>query len=182
MNMSAHENYNKLVFAGPVGAGKSTAIAAISETPPVSTEETLSSGAMGDKTTTTVALDYSFLNLEGSIIHIYGMPGQARLGFMRNIVLEGALGVVLLLNGESEEVYNDASYWLRSIREISPQLNVVIGITKTENNPDLSLNELRGSISQIDPKAPILSVDAREEDDMKQLLKILLALHMAQAV
>lgn len=180
--MSDISKYNKLVFAGPVGSGKSTAIAAISETPPVSTEEILSSGAMGDKTTTTVALDYSFLKLDGAIVHLYGMPGQSRLGFMRNIVLEGALGVVLLLNGESEDIYKDADYWLSSIREISPRINVVIGITKTENAPDLSLHKLRESVSQVDLTAPILSVDAREEEDIKQLLKILLALHMARAV
>ena len=53
----------KLLFAGPVGSGKTTAIAAISDSQPIGTEVPLSDGAMGDKTSTTVALDYSFVRL-----------------------------------------------------------------------------------------------------------------------
>ncbi|MGM0562929.1 MAG: GTP-binding protein [Pseudomonadota bacterium] len=179
--MTDAAKYSKLVFAGPVGAGKSTAIAAISESPPVSTEETLSGGPMGEKTTTTVALDYSFLRIDGTVVHLYGMPGQGRLGFMRHIVLDGALGAVLLLDGSSPEVYEDARHWLTSLRELNPQLNIVIGVTKTENSPELSLSQLRETVVPIEPKAPILSVDARETEDIKQLLQILLALHLTQA-
>lgn len=170
-------DYNKLVFAGPVGAGKSTAIQSISDSAPVSTEVPLSSGPMGEKTTTTVALDYSFLSLNGQILHIYGLPGQGRLAFMRDIILDGALGVVLLLDGSSDSVYEDAKSWLASVLEINEDINFVIGITKSDIASKLSLTELRNVVAQFVPTAPILSVDAREQEDIKQLLQILVATH-----
>lgn len=169
--------YNKLVFAGPVGAGKSTAIQSISSSAPVSTDVPLSSGPMGEKTTTTVALDYSFLNLNGDILHIYGLPGQGRLSFMRDIVLDGALGVILLLDGSTPDIYDNAHHWLSSIKEINESVNFVIGITKSDIASELSLTELRNVVGQFAPTAPILSVDAREQNDIKQLLQILVAIH-----
>ncbi len=48
---------NTLVFVGGMGAGKTTAVPAISDVEPVGTEMPLSQDADGDKTYTAVALD-----------------------------------------------------------------------------------------------------------------------------
>lgn len=78
---------NKLVFVGGMGAGKTTAVRAISDVEPVSTEMPLSQDAYGDKTYTTVALDYSSIELEdGELLHVYGVPGQKYLDFMWPLV------------------------------------------------------------------------------------------------
>ena len=83
---------NKLVFVGSMGAGKTTAVRAISDVEPVSTEMPMSSDAMGDKVETTVALDYSSIELDdGELLHVYGVPGQRYLDFMWPMVCEGAL-------------------------------------------------------------------------------------------
>ena len=60
MNLPA----NKLVFVGGMGAGKTTAVRAISDIEPVSTEMPLSEDAQADKFETTVALDYSSIELD----------------------------------------------------------------------------------------------------------------------
>ena len=73
----------KIVFTGPMGAGKTTAIRAISDAPPVSTEVGNSDRQSSVKESTTVALDYGELTLEdGTCLRIYGTPGQARFSFM----------------------------------------------------------------------------------------------------
>ena len=54
----------KLVFVGEMGAGKTTAIRSISDQEPVSTEMPISDEVTGDKTHTTVALDYSSIALD----------------------------------------------------------------------------------------------------------------------
>ena len=46
----------KLAFVGDMGAGKTTAIRAISDREPISTEMPISHGAHGEKTHTTVAM------------------------------------------------------------------------------------------------------------------------------
>ena len=48
----------KVVFTGPMGAGKTTAIRGISQGQTLSTEVPISQGAQGDKRFTTVGLDY----------------------------------------------------------------------------------------------------------------------------
>ena len=68
---------HKILFAGPVGAGKTTAIASISDIPVVQTEAKATDDVAMRKANTTVAMDYGTLNLDGvAKIHLYGTPGQ----------------------------------------------------------------------------------------------------------
>ncbi|HNC18758.1 MAG TPA: GTP-binding protein, partial [Accumulibacter sp.] len=50
--------HNKIIFSGTVGAGKSTAIASLSDIPPVATEALATDATAQLKKTTTVAMDY----------------------------------------------------------------------------------------------------------------------------
>ena len=55
----------KLIVTGSMGAGKTTVVSTISDIPPIRTDVPISSDkARGDKTTTTVALDYGSLTLD----------------------------------------------------------------------------------------------------------------------
>ena len=95
---------NKLVFVGVMGAGKTTAVRAISDVEPVSTEMPLSEHATADKTETTVAMDYSSIALDdGELLHVYGVPGQRYLDVMWPLVADGALGVVVLVSAGTPE-------------------------------------------------------------------------------
>lgn len=84
---SERVRHNKIIFSGTVGAGKSTAINALSDILPVSTEALASDEIAGIKKTTTVAMDYGVLNLpDGEKVMLYGTPGQERfsLGYDRD--------------------------------------------------------------------------------------------------
>jgi|AntRauTorcE11897_2_1112592.scaffolds.fasta_scaffold09141_3 signal recognition particle receptor subunit beta len=174
--MNTVANYNKLLFGGPVGSGKTTAISSIADAAPVSTEAPLSTGPMGDKTDTTVAMDYSTLTLDEHTVHLFGLPGQQRFAFMRDILVPGSFGVVLLLDASSDEIYANASEWLTSLRGLDSGLKFAIGVTKTEleKSVNFSLNRLRGVVREHTPTAPVLSVDARSAQDIKQLIRVLL--------
>jgi hypothetical protein len=89
----------KLVVAGPVGSGKTTFIRSLSETEVIDTDE-LSSQDIG-KEKTTVALDFGTINVDGIPVYLFGTPGQDRFDFMWEILCEGALGLVLLVSGQS---------------------------------------------------------------------------------
>jgi uncharacterized protein len=45
-------------------------------------------------------MDYGLLTLDKIPLHIYGTPGQDRFDFMREVLCEGALGLVLLFRGD----------------------------------------------------------------------------------
>ncbi len=76
------------------------AVRAISDVEPLSTEMPLSEDSRGDKVETTVALDYSAIELDdGELLHVYGVPGQRYRELMWPMVCEGALGVIVVGQG-----------------------------------------------------------------------------------
>ena len=51
---------HKIIFTGPVGAGKTTAITAISDIAPISTEQAATDDTKNKKQLTTVAMQHAF--------------------------------------------------------------------------------------------------------------------------
>ena len=167
----------KLVFAGPVGAGKTTAIRSLSDMAPVSTEMPLSAGGRGEKTTTTVALDFSPVLLEdGTPLHIYGLPGQEHFSHMRPIVLKGALGAIVVLPADHPELASMCEDWIRSIRAIAPDCALVLGITHTDMTPDFRLDQVREAVRRCGPPIPAFTFDARDRQQTLQLVRALLVM------
>ena len=73
----------KIIFTGPVGAGKTTAIAAISDTQVLNTDTKATDMTSDRKDTTTVAMDFGTIRFDNNIqIHLYGTPGQERFDFI----------------------------------------------------------------------------------------------------
>lgn len=168
------EDY-KIIFSGPVGAGKTTAIAAISDAPPVQTDEQISTGISGSKTSTTVAMDYGTITLaSGEKVHLYGTPGQKRFDFMWDILSEGGIGVVLLIDNTAGDPITDLDYFLKAFREFSNQQKLVVGVTQMDLKacPDFSAyyQYMESSGQQV----PIMEIDARDSVDVSKLLEVLL--------
>ncbi|MCG6863512.1 MAG: ATP/GTP-binding protein [Chromatiaceae bacterium] len=169
-------NNHKIIFTGPVGAGKSTAIAAVSDAAPVVTEAVASDMVKSRKPTTTVALDYGLMNLgEGERVHLYGTPGQERFDFMWDILSEGGIGLILLLNDARPKPLLDLEFFLGSFKEFITQTQVAIGVTQTDlsNRPDL--REYQTWLSAAGLIVPLFEVDAREKRDVSMLIESLLA-------
>ena len=98
----------KLVFAGPVGAGKTTAIQTLSDIEVVSTDTQATDDVRLLKNTTTVAMDYGLMKLAtGDQVRLYGTPGQQRFDFMWEILSENALGLVLMLKASAPDPVAD---------------------------------------------------------------------------
>lgn len=112
----------KIVVTGPVGAGKTTFINTISEIATVSTEASISDGtAIGDKATTTVGIDFGRITLGDDLaLHLFGTPGQQRFDFMWDVVSQGMLGYVTLLDCRRPESYVEGRELLRHFRRLSP--------------------------------------------------------------
>lgn len=88
----------KLLITGTMGAGKTTAIRAISDIEPIVTD-VVNHDKSVDKERTTVGLDYGMLTLDsGDRIRLFGTPGQARFDFLWKILARKALGLVILID------------------------------------------------------------------------------------
>ena len=86
----------KIVFTGSMGAGKTTAIGAVSETPPIVTDVT-NTDASHAKERTTVGLDFGQFTLDnGDRVRMFGTPGQSRFDFLWKILSKNAIGMIIL--------------------------------------------------------------------------------------
>lgn len=172
MNLPA----NKLVFVGGMGAGKTTAVRAISDVEPVSTEMPLSEPPQADKFETTVALDYSSIELDdGELLHVYGVPGQRYLDFMWPMVSEGALGVIVLVSAGSSSPLETTIELLQEFSRIAPQSSLAVGITRMDEHTDVLVPTFRQALFAAGFRLPVMRVDARDADQVTFLVRSLLS-------
>ncbi|MBL8265325.1 GTP-binding protein [Steroidobacter sp.] len=166
----------KIVFTGPMGAGKTTAITAVSDFPPVSTEMRNNDQQSFAKESTTVALDLGQIGLEdGTVVRLYGTPGQERFSFMWEIIGRGAMGVILLLDGSSPAVLDDLKTYTEVFRRIAPEQPFVIGVGRTRPDDNAQIEACMRVLEALQFSAPMFSVDVRKREDVLLLIETLLA-------
>ena len=162
-----------ILFAGPMGAGKTTAIQSVSEIDVVSTEANNSERDVVDKPTTTVALDYGEIVLDGEEkLRLYGIPGQRRFSFMWSILKERAEGMVLLVNNDGPDPVSEMLEYLDDFRELYNRGAVVVGISRSDVNSERSLADFSDALEREHPGTvvPVFTVDPRDRDHMEMLL------------
>jgi uncharacterized protein len=164
----------KLLFAGPMGAGKTTAIRSISEIEPISTEVENTDFAESSKAETTVAMDYGELTLDtGHKLRLYGSPGQRRFEFMWPLLAEGALGVVVLLDNSRPDPLADLADFLSAFGSQIGAGRVVVAVGRLHSHPQPSLDDYLDAVASRGHFLPVVDADVRRRDDVIGVLDIL---------
>ena len=165
----------KIVFTGTPGAGKTTAIAALSDVAPMTTEAANTDTGL-DKATTTVGLDYGHVDLgDGLRVRLFGTPGQARFDFMWRIVAAQALGLVILIDNSRPAPLADLAVYLDHFAELLPSMNCVIGVGRSSTHPTPTLDDIADALAARELVFPVLAVDVRQRDDVLQLVEAVIA-------
>lgn len=165
---------HKIIFTGPVGAGKTTAIAAVSDAPAVSTDARATDMTRSMKSTTTVAMDYGLMKLAGGEkVHLYGTPGQERFDFMWSILTEGGLGLVLLIDDSRPNPLGDMEFFVNAFGGFIRETQLAVGITKTDCGSGSRLGDYHDYLQRIGLVVPVFEVDARKRSDVTILLEAL---------
>jgi uncharacterized protein len=163
-----------ILFAGPMGAGKSTAIASLSDIPVVSTEASNTERDVVDKPTTTVALDYGEIGVGADEkVRLYGIPGQRRFDFMWAILRERARGMVLMVNNDAEDPIAQMHDFLAEFDDLDRRGAVVVAVTRTDLAPIPAIDAYAAALG--DRMLPVLSVDPRDPSQMRVVLMALIA-------
>ncbi len=164
----------KILISGTMGAGKTTAIAAISETPPVKTEVKNTDTAV-DKATTTVGLDYGELTLDnGDKLRLFGTPGQLRFAHLWKVLAQGALGLVILVDNSRPDPLQDLSTYLAHFEGLIRDAACVVGVGRLDTHPAPDLDAYARHLEHHGVVCPLLPVDVRERGQVVMLLDVLL--------
>ena len=138
----------KMVITGPFSSGKTEFIGSISEIDVVSTERKITSTAEQVKDSTTVAMDFGRITVgDDLVLYLFGTPGQRRFDFMWDILSQGMLGFVVMVDSTKPETFREAKRILETFESYASTPYVVVA-----NKQDME--------------------DAWEPDDLRILLKL----------
>ena len=164
----------KMVITGPFSAGKTEFIRTISEIDVVSTERRISADAeKSQKEQTTVAMDFGRITVDDDLVlYLFGTPGQKRFDFMWEILSEGMLGFIVIVDSSRPETFREARSILDTFRGYAAT-PYVIAANKQDHEDAWAAEDLRIAL-KIDPKIKVLPCVANDRDTVKSVLLELL--------
>ncbi|WP_322808140.1 ATP/GTP-binding protein [Thermanaerothrix sp.] len=163
----------KIVVTGPFNAGKTAFIRSISEIDVVSTERKITSASERIKDQTTVAMDFGRITVDDDLVlYLFGTPGQKRFDFMWEILSEGMLGFVVMVDSTRPETFREARSILETFRAYAPTPYVVAA--NKQDSPDAwDLEDMRVAL-RLDRKVKLLPCVATQKEAVKNVLLELL--------
>lgn len=169
----------KVVIAGGFGAGKTTAVGAVSDIPPLSTEEYLTEASadvdslagLEAKRTTTVAFDFGRLSLPDAPVplelFLFGTPGQDRFVDLWYDLSRGAVGAVVLVDTRRlASSFTPVSFF----EDIG--LPFVVAVNQFDGAHRYDPEQVRTAL-ELPASVPVVTCDAR---DPNHVIGVLLAL------
>lgn len=162
-----------MVITGPFSSGKTQFIGAISEIDVVSTERKISSPAEQIKDTTTVAMDFGRITVgDDLVLYLFGTPGQRRFDFMWDILSQGMLGFVVMVDSTKPETFREAKRILETFEGYA-NTPYVVAANKQDMEDAWEPEDLR-IILRLPPEVKILPCVATDKESVKNVLLELL--------
>jgi small GTP-binding protein len=164
----------KMVVTGPFSAGKTEFIGSVSEIDVVATERSISSvGEKAVKDATTVAMDFGRITVdEDLVLYLFGTPGQKRFDFMWEILSEGMLGFIVMVDSARPETFREARTILQTFRAYAPT-PYVVAANKQDVEDAWELEDMRHAL-RLDPSIKLLPCVATDVKSVKSVLLELL--------
>jgi small GTP-binding protein len=163
----------KVVVTGPFAAGKTTLIRTISEITVLSTERGVTDSTRKRKAETTVAMDFGRITIDRDLVlYLFGTPGQDRFDFMWEILGEGMIGYLLLVDASREDSVQEAAGILEAFRRMA-RVPYVVALNRGRADDHAAVEDIRQQLD-IPSDDAILPSDATEKDSVKNVLLALL--------
>lgn len=166
----------KIVITGAYAAGKTQFISTISEIETVETEAIVQhEDELLLKDHTTVALDFGKITISDELaLFLFGTPGQERFDFMWEILAQGCIGYVVMVDSTRPAHLREAANVIRFFTNMTDVPFVVVA-NKQDDPTALPVEYLRYRLNLPD-YIPVLPCVATDRDSVKNVLLTLLDL------
>jgi len=165
----------KIVITGAYAAGKTNFIRTISDIDIVHTEyEVTDPEERLLKHQTTVALDFGKIAVSDEVtLYLFGTPGQERFDFMWEVLSEGCIGYVVLVDSCRPAHLLETEHLLARFATIT-DAPFVVAANKQDDPAALPLSYVRRRL-RLPFEIPLLPCVATDRESVKQVLLALLA-------
>ena len=162
----------KIVVTGPFAAGKTTLIQTISEVAIVGTDRDVTDETSSIKSRTTVAMDFGRITFGDDLsLFLFGTPGQRRFEVMWEILSEGMIGFIVLVNAADQRSIDEAAHILETFRRYA-DVPYIVGVSHLDE-ADAPVEEIFSKVSQaleLPEGTGIVSCDPRDRENVKSLM------------
>lgn len=163
----------KIVVTGPFSAGKTAFIRSVSEIDVVSTERKITAEAEKVKESTTVAMDFGRITVDDELVlYLFGTPGQKRFDFMWEILSEGMLGFIVIVDSNRPESFREARGILETFKAYAPT-PYVVAANKQDMEDAWEVEDVRLAL-RLDSRVKMLPCIATNKESVKAVLLELL--------
>ena len=157
---------SKIIFSGPAGVGKSTAVSVLSDIPTITTEVLSADPPSMSADVTRALMDYGEIKInQGQTLKLYTVPGSSTFRFMWEVLASGAMGLVIMINNASPNPLDDLRLYLRGFNQYIANNNAVLGITRLAQG-SLTIDDYFAYLEKHGIKMPIIEM---EDSDKRQL-------------
>jgi uncharacterized protein len=172
-------NGYKILLSGTTGAGKTTAIAAVSEIRPMVVDvRNTSVGA----SMVTIGLDYGELTLpNGETLRLYATREQTRFDTPWKVLSERALGLIVLIDNSQPDPWGDLDTHLAGYQALIEKKACVVAISRMQTHPQPDIEAYAQHLQSRGVLCPVLPIDARDGAQVMQLIELVVVLLQAQA-
>jgi signal recognition particle receptor subunit beta len=175
----------KIVIAGGFGVGKTTAVAAISDIAPLTTEADMTTASVGvdesrdgsAKTTTTVAMDFGVVSIDRTLkLYLFGTPGQGRFSFMWDDLVRGALGALVIVDSDRlSDCHAAVDYFEQT------DVPFVVAVNAFNGQITYNLDQIRWALA-VATDVPVIAFDARNRNSVRDALVAVLDRSLNRAI
>ncbi|MCU1586641.1 MAG: small GTP-binding protein [Frankiales bacterium] len=163
----------KIVVTGPFSAGKTTLIRTISEITVLSTEKDITDHTQSRKAETTVAMDFGRITIDRDLVlYLFGTPGQDRFDFMWEILGEGMLGYILLVDSSRQDSLDEAVGILAAFRKMA-RVPFVVALNRSTGVAPNDEQNVR-DVLELGDDVAVVPCDATDRESVKAVLLALL--------
>ena len=118
-------------------------------------------------------MDFGRITVDDDLVlYLFGTPGQKRFDFMWEILSEGMLGFIVMVDSSRPETFREAKGILQTFRAYAPT-PYVVAANKQDKEDAWAVEDLRIAL-KLDSKVKMLPCVAADKETVKKVLLELL--------